>query len=140
MSNQIIAISAATPHGRTARILAEVKPELAEKVRRVLAAMGALGFPMVAYEGLRTVARQQELYAQGRTTPGPIVTHADGVSARSKHQDGAAVDCTFYRIPDGGKWTPVWEGPFDAFGSCAEAVGLEWGGTWRMSDKCHVEL
>lgn len=42
--------------------------------------------------GLRTQAEQQELYAQGRTKQGNIVTKADGVKLRSKHQDGLAVD------------------------------------------------
>lgn len=37
-------------------------------------------------EGLRTTKRQQELYAQGRTKPGPKVTNADGVKNKSNHQ------------------------------------------------------
>lgn len=37
-------------------------------------------------EGVRTVARQKELYAQGRTTKGSIVTYADGVKNKSNHQ------------------------------------------------------
>jgi peptidoglycan L-alanyl-D-glutamate endopeptidase CwlK len=37
-------------------------------------------------EGLRTLKRQQELYAQGRTKKGNIVTNADGVKNKSNHQ------------------------------------------------------
>ena len=37
-------------------------------------------------EGLRTTKRQQDLYAQGRTKPGNIVTKADGVKNKSNHQ------------------------------------------------------
>lgn len=37
-------------------------------------------------EGLRTTARQQALYAQGRTKPGIKVTNADGVRNKSNHQ------------------------------------------------------
>ncbi|NDV77839.1 M15 family peptidase [Dysgonomonas sp. 511] len=40
-------------------------------------------------EGLRTTKRQQELYAQGRTKPGAIVTKVDGVKKLSNHQDEA---------------------------------------------------
>ncbi|WP_234111457.1 M15 family metallopeptidase [Chryseobacterium sp. R2A-55] len=40
-------------------------------------------------EGLRTTKRQQELFAQGRTTPGVKVTNADGVKNLSNHQDEA---------------------------------------------------
>lgn len=52
------------------------------------------------YEGLRPVVtetrrswqRQNELYAQGRTTPGNIVTNAKG--GESPHQYGLAADVT----------------------------------------------
>ena len=37
-------------------------------------------------EGVRTAKRQQELYAQGRTKPGAIVTYADGIKSKSNHQ------------------------------------------------------
>ena len=39
-------------------------------------------------EGLRTLERQQALYAQGRTTPGKAVTW----TMNSRHLEGAAVD------------------------------------------------
>lgn len=39
---------------------------------------------------LRSSAKQTALYAQGRTTPGPIVTWAEG--GRSYHNYGLAVD------------------------------------------------
>ena len=43
-------------------------------------------------EGFRTVARQKELYAQGRTKPGEIVTYKDGVVHPSDHQSCLAAD------------------------------------------------
>jgi peptidoglycan L-alanyl-D-glutamate endopeptidase CwlK len=70
----------------SANKLEGVHPDLVERIGRVLAAMAVLGFPMLVTEGLRTLARQQALYAQGRTKPGRIVTHMDGVKKRSKHQ------------------------------------------------------
>lgn len=39
-------------------------------------------------EGLRTQERQRQLYAQGRTAPGPVVTW----TMKSKHIEGRAVD------------------------------------------------
>ena len=48
--------------------------------------MEALGWPMFVVEGVRTTKRQQEHYAKGRTKPGKIVTHADGVRKKSDHQ------------------------------------------------------
>ncbi len=113
-----------------------VEPALAAKVRRVLAAMDALGFPMVVTEGYRSADRQREIYAQGRTTPGQIVTW----TLKSKHVEGRAVDCAFV-LSDG---TISWADhlPWSAFGACAEAVGLRWGGRFfkGAGDRPHVEL
>lgn len=45
-------------------------------------------------EGHRPVARQQKLYAQGRTAPGKIVTYVDGKERVGKHnlQPSMAID------------------------------------------------
>jgi peptidoglycan L-alanyl-D-glutamate endopeptidase CwlK len=43
-------------------------------------------------EGFRTKERQEELYAQGRTAPGLIVTDCDGVNTPSEHQTCMAAD------------------------------------------------
>lgn len=52
-------------------------------------------------EGVRTTKRQQNLYAQGRTAKGSIVTYADGVKNKSNHQPksdgyGHAIDFAPY--------------------------------------------
>lgn len=128
---------------RDERQLVGVTPLLADKLTRVLAAMDALGFPMMVTDGLRTVTQQQGLYAQGRTTPGKIVTKADGIRKKSNHQahddgQGHAADCCF--VVDG---QPDWDArlPWKAYGAVAEAVGLEWGGSWEsFHDLPHVQL
>lgn len=121
--------------------MAQLHPDLLAKLGRVLAAMSALGFPMKVTSGVRTVAQQQALYARGRTTPGRIVTNADGIQKRSNHQPhpdgyGHAADCAFAG-PD-----PFGEAqPWAAYGACARAVGLVWGGDWTtFRDRPHVEL
>lgn len=49
-------------------------------------------FPIVVIFGFRTDAQQRALYAQGRTTPGKIVTDApDG--SKTAHGRYGAVDC-----------------------------------------------
>lgn len=123
--------------------LAGVHPGLIDKVSRVIDAMTVLGFPMGVTDGVRTIERQQELYAQGRTKPGPIVTNADGVTKKSNHQVhsdalGHAVDCAF--LVDG---QFSWDSrlPWKAYGEVAKAVGLTWGGDWQsLHDLPHVEL
>lgn len=130
-----------TPHD-TAK-LTGVHPLLIEKVGFVLDAMSALGFPMMVTDGLRTVEQQRALYAQGRSAPGHVVTYADGTEKRSNHQAkidkfGHAVDCCF--VING---VPSWDHslPWKAYGAAAEALGLEWGGTWqKLADLPHVEL
>lgn len=118
-----------------------LNPSLLAKVDRVLAAMAALGFPMKIVQGLRTVEEQQALFAQGRTAPGKTVTNCDGVHKKSNHQAaadglGRAVDCAF--VKDG---VVAWEGPWDAYGAAAKAVGLVWGGSWvSIVDRPHLEL
>ena len=52
----------------------------------------ALPFDVIVVEGVRTIQRQRDLYAQGRTKPGKIVTW----TMNSKHIDGLAVDLAPY--------------------------------------------
>jgi len=117
--------------------LAQVRPALAAAVRKVLAAMAALEAPMVITDGRRTPADQQALYARGRTAPGRIVTYVDGVTVPGAHVQGRAVDCAFWVAG-----TVSWDArqPWAAYGACAEAVGLRWGGRWRtLVDLPHIE-
>jgi len=50
----------------------------------------AIPGPWCVTDGLRSRARQAELYAQGRTTPGEIVTYSK--PGQSAHQWGLAAD------------------------------------------------
>jgi peptidoglycan L-alanyl-D-glutamate endopeptidase CwlK len=91
--------------------------------------------------GLRTIAEQDALYAQGRTTPGKIVTNAPGGS--SFHNFGLAVDL----VEDGDannagiQWSWANNVNYLKIGDLATQVGLEWGGFWKsMKDYPHVQL
>lgn len=119
--------------------LAGVHPTLLSHVAAILQK-----FPMFVVEGLRTVERQQALYAQGRTTPGKIVTNCDGIHSKSNHQAhtdgfGHACDLAFiptHDCPD--PFSPHW--PWKEFGTYAQSIGLIWGGTFKLVDLDHVEL
>ena len=122
--------------------LAGVHPTLVGRVVKLLAAMEGLGHPMCVTDGVRTAAEQAALYAKGRTAPGRIVTNADGVHTLSNHQPkadgyGHAVDCCF--LLNG---RPSWAAshPWQTYGAQAQALGLEWGGTWHFVDLPHVQL
>lgn len=88
---------------------------------------------MFVTSGRRSASEQAALYAQGRTKPGIIVTHLDGVSRRSRHQDGLAVDCAF--VGD-----DPWDGPWEMYALFAEGLGLVAGAHWKkFTDRPHVE-
>ena len=120
-----------------------VHPDLIAKLSRVLAEMMAIGYPMIVTDGVRTLAQQQALWAQGRTKPGRIVTNADGVKNKSNHQPhedgyGHAVDCAFLVGNQ-----PSWDEhlPWTVYGALAMHYGLVWGGSWtKIIDRPHVEL
>jgi peptidoglycan L-alanyl-D-glutamate endopeptidase CwlK len=92
-----------------------------------------------ASEGHRSVARQQALFAQGRTTPGKIVTNVDGVRKKGMHnyKPSRAIDLVPYR--DGKMQWNDREGFIHLAGIMlafaeAEGVRLRWGGDWNMDD------
>jgi peptidoglycan L-alanyl-D-glutamate endopeptidase CwlK len=83
---------------------------------------------------LRTQAEQDALYAQGRTTPGRIVTW----TKQSKHIEGKAFDAV---LLVNGKID--WNGKdYTQMGEIAESVGLTWGGRWpdRKTDTDHFQI
>src|SRR5690349_602436 len=126
-------------HANTLRMrmskLDGVRPELKAKIDKMIDAMIILGFVVRVTDGNRTVEEQKELYAQGRTKPGKIVTNCDGVVKKSAHQDGKAVDLAFYPEPY------AESNPWDLLGAMGEALGLRWGGRFTtLKDRPHFEL
>ena len=77
-------------------------------------------------EGVRTLERQRELYAQGRTAPGKIVTW----TMKSKHIEGKAVDLVPYPLDwnDLDKFNKIKEAMFQAARELD--VNLRWGADW----------
>jgi peptidoglycan L-alanyl-D-glutamate endopeptidase CwlK len=120
---------------------AHLHPLLAYRVGLVVAGMGAAGHPVEIFEGLRLNARQDELYAKGRTEPGEKVTNAKAGESRHNPKDdddnplSEAADLVFVGIAP---WGP--EHPWQLLGELAESVGLTWGGRWTIRDLGHVEL
>ncbi len=99
----------------------------------------------------RSKERQAELYAQGRTAPGKIVTKVDGVTSRSRHNffPSQAVDVCVDSDPGPGKH-PVWDpAAYQPLAQLCIIHGLVWGGDWnsngssadeRFIDFPHLEL
>ena len=80
--------------------------------------------------GRRSYAEQNKLYAQGRTTPGPIITGARG--CMSWHVQGRAVDF---------EPTPRTEASYARVGALAVELGGKWGGSFsNLRDIGHIEF
>lgn len=94
-------------------------------------------------QGLRTKQEQDDLYAQGRTKPGRIVTRAK--FGQSFHSYGLAID--FVLLIDGKEvsWdiNKDWDG--DKIADWMEVInifkkhGYVWGGDWKFKDYPHLE-
>lgn len=77
------------------RRIEDLHPCLQEKARQLIELCKAEGIEIRVTSTLRTFAEQAQLYAQGRTKPGQIVTRAK--PGQSWHNYGLAVDvCPFF--------------------------------------------
>jgi len=130
---------------RSERNMQGVHPDLVRVLRRAIQK-----FDFSVIEGVRTPERQRELYAQGRTKPGKIVTW----TLRSNHfvnpqtGFGHAVDIAPHPL----NWNDL--KAFEAMAKVVleaareEGVSLRWGGDWDgdgkrergESDLVHFEL
>jgi peptidoglycan LD-endopeptidase CwlK len=110
------------------------KPALVRKVGAIIRDLAGHGIHAVVVDGKRSQARQDELYAQGRTTPGKVVTQV----RHSKHTEGKAADIWF--VVNGKTTCEVPARYWDLLGSSARAHNLTWGGDWKWRDRPHVEL
>lgn len=101
------------------------------------------GAEMRVAESLRTFQYQADLYAQGRTKPGRIVTWS--LPGDSLHHYGLAVDSCFLTI-ENKKVHPYLDGHpratnlWTAYVSLAKAHGFEPGGLWKVrKDLPHLQ-
>jgi peptidoglycan L-alanyl-D-glutamate endopeptidase CwlK len=100
----------------------------------------AHGYEYKAISGNRTWDEQAKLYAQGRTTPGKVVTNAK--PGYSNHNYGIAVDMGVFKA---GKYLDA-SSPAEAEGfhakaaQVAEKYDIIWGGHWKtFKDYPHFE-
>ena len=120
------------------RDITKCHPELQQKCAQLIEKCAQKGLNIAVGECYRTVEEQNELYAQGRTKAGNIVTNAKGSDYSSHHQWGTAFD--FYRNDGKGAYNDS-DGFFSKVGNVGKSLGLEWGGDWTSPvDKPHFQL
>lgn len=126
------------------RKIIDLHPALQPLAERFLDACHEAGIEIIITCTWRSLAEQAELYAQGRTAPGHIVTNArPGESRHNATINGKPAAEALDVVPlRAGKpvWAandPVWQ----AVGKLGEGVGLVWAGRWkRMREYPHFQL
>jgi peptidoglycan LD-endopeptidase CwlK len=121
------------------RAITDLLPVVQAKANRFLSLASDAGIPLLVTATYRSFQEQDDLYAQGRTKPGAIVTQVRG--GQSWHNFRCALDVVPLR---NGK--PVWGTRGEdaklwaEVGRIGQFVGLEWGGAWpRFKDFVHFQ-
>ena len=125
--------------------LAQAVPSLAAAYVRALGrwqgdpVLRLLGQPIIT-ECFRSAKRQDELYTQGRTTPGPIVTYKRGGESKHNVLPSVALDVAFL-LPNGeASWSGLLLSKFARLMKAADAQ-VRWGGDWPgFRDRPHFEV
>jgi peptidoglycan LD-endopeptidase CwlK len=93
------------------------------------------GLTFKIISGTRTYEEQNDLFALGRTKPGPIVTRARG--GQSNHNFGVAWDIGIFQ---NGAYVPESD-LYKEIGAIGKANGLDWGGDWQsFPDEPHFQV
>ncbi|MGI4886455.1 MAG: M15 family metallopeptidase [Janthinobacterium lividum] len=125
--------------------LAQAVPHLAAAYVRALGrwqgdpVLRLVGRPIIT-ECYRSVKRQDELYAQGRTALGPVVTYKRGGESRHNTLPSVALDVAFV-LPGGEvSWSGLLLSKFARLMKAADAR-VRWGGDWPgFKDRPHFEV
>jgi len=120
---------------RSERCIASLHPQVQPLARSLIQIAAEHGVEIRIISGNRTYEEQNVLFAQGRTTPGAIVTNAKG--GHSNHNFGLAFDIGVW---ENGQYQPESKS-YKIVGNLGKAIGLEWGGDWKsIVDEPHFEV
>jgi len=122
--------------------LGDVRPDLLQRVLQLLdSAQAQLGFTLAvpADGGVRTNARQAQLYADSLAQGGGVLAYPVATPGSGRHEYGAAVDLHIIAggAVDGGRGT---DADYQQLADVAEAVGLVAGYYFSNSDPYHFQL
>jgi len=109
------------------RNLNDLLPEVKARVDKFIEACNHNGIDLLVTSTYRDNESQAQLYAQGRTAPGKIVTNAG--PGDSYHNYRCAIDVVplLNGKPDWDGSHPVWA----EIGRIGKESGLEWAGDWK---------
>lgn len=116
----------------TCRDVAELLPNARTACKLFMAECARQGLNVLITETYRSQARQDYLYAQGRTRPGNKVTW----TRTSRHTSRRAWDIC--KNVKGGEYSDA--SFFKKCGAIAKSLGIIWGGEWSTPDMPHFEI
>lgn len=116
--------------------LVGVHPYVKNKAIELIKKAYTEGIYIQVTQGFRSIEEQNELYAQGRTKPGKIVTKAKG--GQSIHNYGLAFDIAVLNKDGSINWNDT--SLYVKVGQLGKSLGLEWGGDWKtIKDMPHFQ-
>ncbi|WP_310391368.1 M15 family metallopeptidase [Hymenobacter sp.] len=106
-----------------------------------------VGDPMLRLAGLpiitecyRSPERQNELFEQGRSKPGPVVTYKRGGESNHNKVPTPALDVAFLLVDGSVSWSGLLLSKFARLMKAADAR-VRWGGDWsKFKDRPHFEV
>lgn len=116
----------------TCRDVSELLPNAQTACKLFMAECKKQGLNVLITETYRSQARQDYLYAQGRTRPGNKVTW----TKNSRHTSRRAWDIC--KNVKGKEYSDTEF--FRKCGKIAQNLGITWGGTWSSPDMPHFEI
>ena len=128
--------------------LEKIHPKLKQEVKQICDELDVRNLSVRFTDVLRTFAEQDDLYAQGRTKKGKIVTNARG--GQSYHNYGLAIDFCLLKPCSNGQQEAIWDMDADLNANTKsdwqevvfvfKLFGWEWGGDWvRFQDTPHFQ-
>lgn len=125
--------------------LTDLHPIVLAKQMELMTETSNIGISIMVTDGFRSIEEQNELYAQGRSAKGAVVTQVQG--GNSYHNYGLAIDFAL-RTKDG---DVIWDMKADGNGNgksdwmevvaIAKQLGFTWGGDWKnFPDYPHLQM
>jgi peptidoglycan L-alanyl-D-glutamate endopeptidase CwlK len=121
----------------SSRSLDDLNPKVKKLAEQFIKACKDASIDILIYSTYRDAESQNELYAQGRTKPGRIVTNAK--AGFSYHNWRCAFD--FVPIVNGkARWDD--SAAYAKCGAIAEDLGFEWAGRWsgKLKETAHLQF
>lgn len=124
------------------RLLSDLSPPVRALAAALVRECKVAGIDLLIYCTLRENAEQDELYAQGRTTAGRIVTNAR--AGQSLHNPDVMGQAWAFDCVPQANGRALWSDAqaIAKVGEIGEKLGLRWAGRWSgaLRERVHFEL